>query len=90
MIRWGTRPGIVTSLELRARAQRSVKVGGQHSTWWIKCAWLPAVEVAATLAPMTIWSTAVVSIVVGGILGTRGIIHNSLHMHLLPHRIVGP
>jgi hypothetical protein len=33
MIRWGVRPGIVTSLELGARAQRSVGVGGEHNAW---------------------------------------------------------
>ncbi len=90
MIRWGVRPGIVTSLELLARVQRSVGGGGKHNAWWIKCAWLPAIEVAARLAAMAVWGTAVVGIVVGGILGTRGIIHNPVHMHLLPHRIVGP
>jgi hypothetical protein len=90
MIRWGVRPGIVTSLELRARVWRSVGVGGEHNAWWIKCTWLPAVEVAATLATMAIWGTAVVGVVNGGILGNRGVIHNPVHMHLLPHRIVRP
>jgi hypothetical protein len=90
MIRWGVRPGIVTSLELCARAQRSVGVGGEHNTWWIKHAWSPAVEVAATLVAMVIWGTAVVCVVIGGILRTRGIIHNPVGMHLLPHRIVRP
>jgi hypothetical protein len=90
MIRKEVRPGIVTSLELRARAQMSVGVGGEHSAWWIKCAWLPAVEVATMLAAMAVWGSAVVSVVVGGILGTRGIIHNPVCMHLLPHRIVRP
>ncbi len=81
---------VVTSLELCARARRSVGVGGEHSTWWIKHAWLLAVEVAATLAVMAVWGTAVVGVVVGGILGTRGIIHNPMRMHLLPYRIVRP
>jgi hypothetical protein len=39
---------------------------------------------------MAVWGTAVVSVVVGGILGTRGIIHNPVRMRLLPHRIVRP
>jgi hypothetical protein len=38
-IRWGVRPGIVVSLELCVRAQRSDGVGGEHSPWWIKRAW---------------------------------------------------
>jgi hypothetical protein len=89
-IRWGVRPGIVVSLELCARAQRSVGVGGEHNAWWIKWAWLPAMEVAATLAVMAIRGNAVVGVVVGRILGTRGIIHNPVHMHLQPHRIMQP
>jgi hypothetical protein len=36
MIRWGVRPGIVTSLELCAWAWRRVGVGGEHNTWWIQ------------------------------------------------------
>jgi hypothetical protein len=36
-------------------------------------------EVAATLAAMTVWGTAVVGMVVSGILGTRVIIHNPVH-----------
>ena len=49
-----------------------------------------AVEVAAMLAAMAIWGTAVVGVVLGGILGCRGIIYNPMCMHLLPHRIVWP
>ncbi len=90
MIRWGVRPGIVMSLELCTRAWRRVGVGGEHDAWWIKRAWLPAVDVAATLAAMAIWGTAVVGMVVGGILGTRTIIYYPVHMHLLPHRVVQP
>ncbi len=90
MIRWGVRPGIVVSLELCTRAQRSVGVGGEHNVWWIKHAWLPAMEVAATLAAMGTWGTAVAGVIIGVILGTRGIIHNPVRMHLLPHRIVRP
>jgi hypothetical protein len=84
------KPGIVVSLELCMRAWRSVGVGGEHNTWWIKRTWLPAVEVAVTLAAMVVRGTAVVGVVLGGILGTRGIIHNPVCMLLLPHRIVWP
>jgi hypothetical protein len=90
MIRWGVRPGIVVSSELSARARRSVGVGGEHNTWWIKCAWLPAMEVAATSAAMSVRGNAVIGVVVGGILGTRRIIHSPVHMHLLLHRIEQP
>jgi hypothetical protein len=90
MIRWGVRPGIVVCLELSVRAQRSVGVGGEHNAWWIKCAWLPAVEVAATLVAMAVGGIAVVGGVAGGLLGCRGIIHNPVSMHLLSHRIVWP
>jgi hypothetical protein len=86
----GVRPGIVVSLELRARAWRSVGVGGDHNVWWIKRAWLRAVEVAVMLAALAVRGNAVVGVVVGGILGTRGIIHNLVCMHLLPYRIVRP
>jgi hypothetical protein len=72
MIRWGVRPGIVMSLELRTRAWRSVGVGGEHYTWWIIRAWSPAVRVAATLVAMAIQGNAVVGVVIGGILGTMG------------------
>jgi hypothetical protein len=90
MIRWVVRPRIVVSSELCARAWRSVGIGGKQNTWWIKCAWLPAMEGAATLATMAIRGTAVVGMVIDGRLGTRGIIHNPVRMHLLPHRIVWP
>jgi hypothetical protein len=39
---------------------------------------------------MALWGTAVVCVVVGGILGNRGIIHNPVCMHLLLHRVVRP
>jgi hypothetical protein len=90
MIRWEVRPGIAMSSELCVRALRSVGVGGEHDGWWIKCTWLPAMEVVTMLAAMAVQGNAVVSVVVGGILGTRSIIHNPVHMHLLPHRIVQP
>jgi hypothetical protein len=90
MIRWGAKPGIVVSLELHARAWWSVGVGGEHNSWWIKCPWTPAMEVAATLVAMAVRGNAVVGAFVGGVLGTSGIIHNPVCMHLLPHRIVQP
>jgi hypothetical protein len=90
MIRLGVRPGIVVSLELRARARRSFGVGGEHNARWTKRASLPAVEVPAMLSAMVVRGNAVVGVVIGGILGTSGIIHNPVHMHLLPHRIVWP
>jgi hypothetical protein len=43
---------MVASLELRARARRRVGIGGEHSAWWMKCAWSLAVEVDTTLAAM--------------------------------------
>ncbi len=45
---------MVASLELRARARRRVGAGGEHSAWWMKRAWLPAVEVDVTLAAMDV------------------------------------
>ena len=38
---------MVVSSKLRARDCRRVGDGGEHSAWWMKCAWLPAVEVVA-------------------------------------------
>ncbi len=52
------RPGIETSLELHAWAQRSVGVGGEHNAWWMKRAWWLAREVAAMLVAMAMWGTA--------------------------------
>ena len=65
MIRWGVRPGMVVSLELRARAHRRVGDGGEHSAWWMKCAWPPAVEVVATLAAMAVRDSGGVVVFVG-------------------------
>ena len=65
MIWWGVRPGMVVSSELRARACRRDGVGGEHSAWWMKCAWLPAVEVAATLAAMALMDIGGVIVLVG-------------------------
>ena len=31
-----------------------LEVGGEHSAWWMKCAWSPAVEVDVTLAAMDV------------------------------------
>jgi hypothetical protein len=42
------------------------------------------------LAVMAVRGNALVGVVVGGIPGTRLIIHNAVHMHLLPHKIVPP
>jgi hypothetical protein len=39
---------------------------------------------------MAVWDTAVVVVVIGGILGTRDISHKPVCMHLLLHRIVWP
>ena len=90
MIRWGVRPRIVVSLELQARARRSVGVGEEHNAWWIKFTWSLAVEVAATLAAMAVRGNAMVGGVIVGLLACRGIIHNPMCMHLLPHRIMWP
>jgi len=37
---------MVASSELRVRACRRDGVRGEHSAWWMKCAWSPALEVA--------------------------------------------
>ena len=65
MIRWGVRPGMVVSSELCARARRRDGVGGEHSAWWMKRAWSPAVEVAATLAAMTVMDIGGIVVLVG-------------------------
>ncbi len=72
------------------RARRSVGVGGEHSAWCLKCAWSPAMEMAAKLATMAMRDNAVVGRVLGGLLVCRGIIHNPVCMHLLLHIIVQP
>jgi hypothetical protein len=89
-IRWGVRPGIIVSLELRMRAWRSVGVGGERNTWWIKRKWLLAMEVSAALPAIAVRGNAVAGRVVGGLLVCRGITHNPVCLHLLPHRIVRP
>jgi len=65
MIRWGVRPGMVVSSELRVRTHRRDGVGGEHSAWWMKRAWSPAVEVAATLAAMAVMDSGGVVVLVG-------------------------
>ncbi len=65
MIRWGVRPGIVVSSELRVRARRRVGDGGEHSAWWMKRAWSPAVEVVAMLAAMAMRDSGGVVVFVG-------------------------
>jgi hypothetical protein len=89
-MRWGVRPGMVVSSELHVRARRSDGVGGEHSAWWMKCAWSPAMEVDATLAAMTVRDCGGVVVSVGRLPGRRGIIHSPVCMHLLPHIIVRP
>jgi hypothetical protein len=89
-IKWGVRPGIVVRLELCVRAWRSDGDGGEHKAWCKKRTWLPAVEVAATLAAMAVRGNAMVGGVIVGLLACRGIIHNPMCMHLLPHRIMWP
>ncbi len=44
--------------------------------------------VAATLAAMVARGNAMVGKVIDGLLVCRGIIHNPVHIHLLPHRIM--
>ncbi len=66
MMRCEVRPGNVLSLVLRARARRRDGVGSEQSAWWRKCTWLPAVEVAATLAAMAMEGRPLVSGIVGG------------------------
>jgi len=56
---------MVVSSELRARARRRDAVGGEHSAWWMKCAWSPAVEVATTLAVMAVMDIGGVVVLVG-------------------------
>ena len=41
-------------------------VGGEHSAWWRKRAWSPAVEVAATLAAMAMGGRPLVGGIIGG------------------------
>jgi hypothetical protein len=65
-MRCGVKPGNVLSLMLRGRACRRDGVGGEHSAWWRKHAWLPAVEVAATLAAMAMGGRPLVGGIVGG------------------------
>ena len=45
---------MVASSELRARTRRRVGIGGEHSAWWMKRAWSPAVEVDAAFAAMDV------------------------------------
>jgi hypothetical protein len=56
---------MVVSSELRARARWRDGVRGEHSAWWMKRAWSPAVEVAATLAAMAVWDSGRVVVFVG-------------------------
>ena len=45
---------MVASSELRARTRWRVGIGGEHSDWWMKRVWSPAVEVDATLVAMDV------------------------------------
>ena len=56
---------MVVSSKLRARDCRRVGDGGEHSAWWMKCAWPPAVEVVATLAAMAVRDSGGVVVFVG-------------------------
>ena len=56
---------MVVSSELRARARRRDGVGGEHSDWWMKRAWSPAVEVDAMLAAMAVMDSGGVVVFVG-------------------------
>ncbi len=66
MMRCGVRPGNVLNLVLCARARRRDVVGGEQSAWWRKRAWLPAVEVAATLAAKAMGGRLLVSGIIDG------------------------
>jgi len=82
---------MVVSSELCARVHRSDGVVGEHRAWWMKRAWSPAVEVAATLAAMAVRDIGGVVVFVGLLPGCscRGIIHSPVRMHLLPHILCG-
>ena len=56
---------MVASSELHARTRRRVGIGGEHSAWWMKRAWLPAVEVDATLAALDVVGRVGVVVVIG-------------------------
>jgi hypothetical protein len=90
MMRCGVRLGNVLSSVLRARARRRDVVGGEQCGWWRKRALLLAVEVAVTLVAMVMGGRLLVGSIVSGSMGWRGIIHNPVRMHLLPHRIMRP
>ncbi len=65
-MRCGVRPGNFLSSVLHAKARKRDVVGGEQSAWWRKRAWLPAVEVAATLAAMAMRGRLLVSGIIGG------------------------
>ena len=56
---------MVASSELRVRACRRDGVRGEHSAWWMKCAWSPALEVAAMLAAMAMRDSGGVVVFIG-------------------------
>ncbi len=53
------------SSELCVRAHRRDGVGGEHSAWWMKRAWLPVMEVDATLAVMAVRDSGEVVVFIG-------------------------
>ncbi len=66
MMRCGVRSENVLSLVLHAKSRMREGVAGEQSAWWRKCAWLPAVEAAATLAAMAMGGRPLVGGIVGG------------------------
>jgi hypothetical protein len=56
---------MVVSSELCVWAHRRDGVGGEHSDWWMKHAWLPTVEVDAMLAAMAAMDSGGVVVFVG-------------------------
>jgi hypothetical protein len=67
-IRWGVRSGIIVSLELCTRAQRSVGVGGEHNACCIYSHMVAGCGGGCNLVDMAVRGNAVVRGVVGGII----------------------
>ena len=55
---------MVVSSELCVGARRRDGVRGEHSAWWMKRSWSPAVEVAATLAAMAVMDSGGVVVLI--------------------------
>ncbi len=82
---------MVVSSELVANAHSRVATEGKQRAWWMKRACSAAMDVALMLAAMAIGRALAVACLrmrVGDVV--RGIIHRSVRVHLLPHRIVLP